>query len=153
MALKGPRSILETDITCTLDVVSARGFIAVYNTTGSGVALGDSASICTIITSASGYKPAGLLMNDVVNVDTTKYHINFQKDETLVNERVTLLKKGRITTDALTSGRAPSAGDKAYLGASGKFTDLWVNDVATPFVGKFASKKDQNAYISVDVNI
>jgi hypothetical protein len=34
------------------------------------------------------YKVAGLLINDVVNVDETRYHRNFHKDETKVNERV-----------------------------------------------------------------
>ena len=153
MALKGPRSVLETDISLTVSVASARGFLVVHGTAGSGIALGDSAGTATIQTNPSGYKVAGMLLNDVVDYDTTRYHGNFHKDETLINERANLATKGRFTTNALVSGQTPTAGDKAYLGASGKLTATWVNDVATPKVGAFAGAKDENGYVCFDLNL
>ena len=153
MALKGQRVTIEEDISLTCDVASARGFMTVYSTAGSGIALGDRAGICTISATSSGYKPAGILMNDVVDVDTTKYQLNVHKDETLIDERVTLLRKGRITTNALVSGQTPTAGDKAYLGATGKLTGSYVNDVATPRVGTFVAAKDENGYVTADINL
>lgn len=153
MALKGQRVTIEEDITLTCNVASTRGFMAVYATAGSGIALGDRAGVCTIASTSSGYKPAGILMNDVVDIDTTKYQLNPHKDETLINERVTLLRKGRITTNALVSGQTPTAGDKAYLGATGKLTGSYVNDVATPRVGTFIAAKDENGYVTADINL
>lgn len=161
MALKQPRTILETDISLTCDTVKERGYFLVYGggtagtagSSGSGVALGDRAGVATLVTAQSGSKVAGMLLNDVVNYDTTKYHGNFHKDETLINERCNLLRKGRVTTDALVSGQSPAAGDVAYLGASGKLTAAYVNDVATPKVGRFVAPKDENAFVTVDVNL
>lgn len=153
MALLGPRSILETDITMTCASVSERGYIVVHKTAGSGDQRGDHAGITEVVTAQSGKKVAGMLMCNVVNYDTTKYHGNFHQDESLINERVSLLKKGRVSTNALVAGQTPTAGDKAYLGASGKLTGTWVNDVATPKVGEFAGAKDQNGYVAVDLNL
>lgn len=153
MALLGPRNITETDISLTCATASERGYVVVYKTAGSGDQLGDHAGITEVITAQSGKKPAGVLMCDVVSYDTTKYHGNFHKDEVLINERVALLKKGRITTNALVSGQTPTHGDKAYLGASGKFTATYVNDAATPIVGEFVGAKDENGYVTVDVNL
>lgn len=153
MALKAPRAIVETDISLTCSTVTERGVITVYQTGGSGVALGDAAGSCQVATNASGLRVAGLLMNDVVTYDTTRYHGNFHRDETLQNERCNLLKKGRVTTNMLVSGQTPAAGDTAYLGASGNLTGAFVNIAATPKVGEFVGSKDSDGYVTVDINL
>jgi hypothetical protein len=108
MALKAPRVIRSTDISLTCDTATERGLCVVYGATvGSGVALGDSAGNSTVATSASGKVPAGILLNDVVDIDTTRYHWNFHQDQTLINERCNLLTDGRVTTNSSTSARSP----------------------------------------------
>lgn len=155
MALKGERVELETDISLTMASIATRGVTVCYKTMGSGVALGNSAGVADLYASASGNKVVGILMNDVVNVDQTKYHKNFHKDETILNERCRILRKGRVTTNAVT-GTPVGNGDTAYLTANGVLTPTLSTTgglVATPKVGVFVSKLDADGYATVDVNL
>ncbi len=153
MALKGPRVILETEITLTCESVASRGVVLVHVTSGSGVALGASAGEADLKANPSGYKIAGLLMNDVVSTDQTRYHHNFHKDETQTGERCTLLRKGRVTTDKIIG--TPAVDDIAYLTSSGNLTPTIGAGglVATPKVGKFVSIKDEAGFVTVDLNL
>lgn len=154
MALKGERVILETDITLTCESAASRGVVLVHKTSGSGVALGESAGEADLLAAPSGYKVAGLLLNDVVSVDETRYHRNFHKDETKAGERCTLLRKGRVTTDKITG--TPAVGDTAYLTANGVLTPTMSTTgglAATPKVGQFVSIKDASGFVSVDLNL
>lgn len=154
MALKGDRVIIETDITQTCASATNRGVVLCGVTSGSGVAVGSKAGGSDLLASPSGSRVTGLLLNDVVSVDQTRYHKNFQKDETLINERCTLLRKGRVTTDQISG--TPAEGDKAYLTTNGQLTPTLSATgglVATPKVGEFRSIKDENGFAAVDVNL
>lgn len=156
MALKGDRSIIETDITLTCESVAERGVVLVHKSgaAGSGVAIGAKAGQADLVANPSGYKVAGLLINDVVDVDITRYHTNFHKDERLVGERATLLKKGRVTTNKVSG--SPNPGDVAYLTTNGQLTPTLSATgglVATPKVGTFAGAKDENGFAAVDINL
>lgn len=154
MALKGNRVILETDITLTCPTATERGVVLCRTTPGSGVALGDLAGAADLLANPSGAAVAGLLLNDIVNVDVTRYHLNFHKDERLINQRMSLLKKGRVTTNKVTG--APTAGQTAYVTASGVLTptvSATGGVAATPKVGVFAGSLDENGYATVDVNL
>lgn len=154
MGLKGDRVILETDITMTCDSVASRGVTLVIKTGGSGVNLGDTAGAADLVANPSGYKVAGLLLNDVVDVDTTRYHLNFHKDERLVGQRSTLLRKGRVTTDKVSG--TPTAGATAYLTTNGNLTptvSATGGVTATPKVGVFAGALDENGFAAVDINL
>ncbi len=156
MALKGDRVIIETDITLTCESVASRGVVLCLKTgaDGSGVAIGDKAGAADLIASPSGYKVAGLLLNDVVNVDLTRQHLNFHKDERQISTRCTLLKKGRVTTDKISG--TPTAGATAYLTTNGNLTptvSATGGVAATPKVGVFAGGKDEAGFAAVDVNL
>lgn len=154
MALKGDRVIIETDITLTCESAASRGVILCHKTAGSGVALGDTAGQADLIAAPSGYKVAGLLLNDVVDIDETRYHRNWHKQEQKKSERCTLLRKGKVTTNALSG--SPNAGDPAYLTANGQVTPTKSTTgglVATPPVGEFKSKKDENGYVTIELNL
>jgi hypothetical protein len=98
--------------------------------------------------SQSGTKPAGLLLNDVVNLDLTRQHINWHKDEVQIGSKVTLLRQGQVTTNKVTG--TPTIGADAYYGASGVLTITSTNSTK---VGRFLSTKDADGYIKVDINI
>lgn len=156
MALKADRVVLETTMNYTCPTVAAAGFGLVVLTAGSGVALGDSAGVADLVADPSGKKFAGILMNDVESVDETRYHRNFHKDVQLTGERVTLLRKGRVTTNALVSGQSPTDGQTAYLSTDGKFTPTKSTTgglVATPPVGEFKGLKDESGYVCIDINL
>jgi hypothetical protein len=154
MALKGDRFILEWDVTKSCPVVAEEGVVLVQNTSGSGVAIGDTAGSATLAASASGTVPAGILVGNVVNVDVTRYHLNFQKNETLIGMKVSIVRKGRLTTNKVTG--SPTVGSTAYLTANGVLTPTLSATgglVATPKVGVFQGALDENGYATVDINL
>ena len=81
MALKGDRYELETTIDFFMNEVAERGGVATLSTAGSGAALDQSAALVSYATNQSGIAPIGILLNDMVNIDQTRQHINFHKNE------------------------------------------------------------------------
>ena len=149
MALKPDRIESYTDISFFCDTVSERGGVVSHITGGSGVSMDDANSVVRYAANQSGTKPAGLLLNDVVNIDLTRQHINWNKDEMQVGGKVTLLRQGQVTTN-MVAAVTPAIGEDAYYGASGLFTNVSTNSVK---VGRFLSTKDVNGYVKVDINI
>jgi len=159
MALKPDRIELQTDISYFMNNSTTstieRGGVASISTGGSGVAMDDSSAVVAYATTASGCKPVGVLLNDVVNIDLTRQHINWHKDEVQGGGKVTLLQVGQITTDRVVG--SPTAGAAAYVGASGNFSATPPSDAGTEDeayrVGRFLSAKDADGYAKVAVNI
>lgn len=151
MALKSDRIEAYTDISffCN-DTTAERGGVMVFSTLGSGVAMDDSAAVVTYSANQSGKVPAGLLLNDVVNLDLTRQHINWHKDEVQTGSKVTLLRQGQVTTNLIVDGVTPGVGSGAYVGASGYLTTVSTNSVK---VGTFLSSKDSDGYAKVDINL
>lgn len=155
MALKPDRIELQTDVSFFMNSTATRGGVASVTTGGSGVALDDSAAVVSYAATTSGSKPVGVLLNDVVNLDLTRQHINWHKDEVQVGGKVTLLQVGQVVTNMVTG--SPSAGQPAYVGASGNFSATPPSDAGTEDeayrVGRFLSSKDSDGYAKVAVNI
>lgn len=97
---------------------------------------------------ASG-NPAGVLMNDVVDLNLTRTHINWHQDQVQVGNKVDVLVRGVVRTNSLKSGDTPAAGDPAYYAANGEFTTTSGSDQ----VGKFAGPADADGYVEVEVNV
>jgi hypothetical protein len=151
MALKPTRIESYTDVSYFMDTVAERGGVVVHTTSGSGASLDDGNAVVAYPTGVvSGTKPAGLLLNDVVNLDLTRQHINWYRDEVQVGGKVTLLRQGQVTTDMVASGQTPTAGIDAYYDVTGKFTTVSTNSTK---VGRFLSSKDSDGYVKVDINI
>lgn len=153
MALKGDRHILYDDIRWFCNDVTERGVVLVHSGSGgSGVSMDNVLNLVTLpgTGSVSGLLPAGLLLNDFVSVDESRFHINFQKDEQRIGSKAHLLKKGWVYTDKLVSGNTPSAGAPAYLGASGKVSTTSTNAAR---VGTFKGYKDSDGFVLVEIDI
>lgn len=148
MALKPDRIEHLTDISFFMNTVAERGGVVSFVTSGVGVSMDDADAVVAYATAASGSVPAGVLLNDVVNLDLTRQHINWHKDEVQVGGKVTLLRVGQVTTD-LVDG-SPEAGDGAYVGPSGTISTTSTNAVK---IGTFLSGKDADGYAKVSVNI
>ena len=108
----------------------------------------DANAVVAYASVASGSLPVGILLNDVVNIDLTKQHINWHKDEVQVGGKVTLLRNGQVTTNLLAG--TPSAGAKAYVGANGNISTVSTNAVE---IGQFLSATDADGYAKVSVNL
>lgn len=150
MALKPDRIEAYTDISFFMNEVGERGGVVVHSTSGSGVSMDNPNAVVEYAASPSGKSPAGLLLNDVVNLDLTRQHINWHKDEVQVGSKVTLLRQGQVTTNVVATGLDISAGDVAYFGAEGALTTVSTNSTQ---VGRFLSDYDADGYVKVDINI
>jgi len=155
MALKPDRIETQTDVSFFMNSTATRGGVASVSTGGSGVAMDDASAVVAYVAAASGSKPVGVLLNDVVNLDLTRQHINWHRDEVQQGGKVTLLQVGQVTTDWVVGD--PNAGDSAYVGASGYFSSTAPADDDTENenyrVGRFLSSKDSDGYVKVAVNI
>ena len=157
MALKTDRSVLDTDISFFMNEAATRGGVASVSTGGSGAAMDQGEALVTYAALPSGKVPVGLLLNDMVNIDLTRQHLNQHKDEVQKGGKVTLLRKGYVVTDNIQG--SPSAGDPAYVAHSGNLaaSDLSNDDTdtdgSTRLVGRFLSSKDQDGYAKVYIDL
>ena len=150
MGLKRDRIEAYTDISFFMNQVAERGGVAVHVTAGEGVSMDDANAVVEYPSDPSGTAPAGLLLNDVVNYDLTRQHINWHRDEVQVGGKVVVLRHGQVSTNMLVSGITPSAGTDAYVGANGLIGTSSTNAVK---IGQFLSSKDADGYAKVSVNI
>ena len=158
MALKSDRSVLDTDISFFMNEAATRGGVASVSTGGSGAAMDQGEALVTYAALPSGKVPVGLLLNDMVDIDLTRQHLNQHKDEVQKGGKVTLLRKGYVVTNSI-EGDDPSAGDPAYVAHSGNLaaSDLSNDDTdedgSTRVVGRFLSSKDQDGYAKVYIDL
>ena len=155
MALKADRHELATDISFFMDEVASRGGIACISTGGSGAALDQAGAKVSYVADASGAVPAGLLLNDMVNLDLTRQHINWHKDEVQKGGKVTILTQGNVVTNMIYPGDTPTAGGLAYVAHSGYIAaankDSTLGQASV--VGRFISTKDEDGYVKVAINL
>ena len=158
MALKTDRSTLQTDISFFMNEAATRGGVVALSTGGSGASMDNGAALVTYAALPSGKVPIGLLVNDMVNIDLTRQHLNHHKDEVQKGGKVTLLTKGWVVTSNL-EGTDPNAGDAAFLAHSGNLstTDLSADDTdadgSTRVVGRFVSDVDEDGYAKVFIDL
>ncbi len=135
MALKGDRSIGPAAHTIDFfyNSTAEKGEVLIYSTAGSGSALDDANAVVTRPSAdASGQRAAGVVLNDVVNIDLTRQHINFQKDEMQRGGKVTLLQRGTIVTDMIESGASLTLGASMYFKLDDNPGDTTSRGVFTP---------------------
>ena len=150
MALKGDRNVLETDISFFLNETAEKGQVLFHNTAGSGAAMDNSSALAKLTAEASGSIPLGVVLNDVVDIDQTRQHINWHKDEVQKGGKVTIMTKGTVVTDQI-SGTAPTVGQVAYAADNGKISA--VQDGTAIAIGRFLSVQDADSYAKVAVNL
>jgi len=151
MALRPDRNELQTDLSFFMNEVAERGIVVVHSTQGSGAAMDDSTAVVAIPGAGDLAKhPAGLLLNDVVDLDLTRQHINFAKDEMQKGGKCLLLRRGFVVTNMITG--AITLGEQAYFSTDGKLTSSSAYSGST-VVGRWLSKKDADGYAKIDINI
>ena len=155
MALKGDRNVLETDISFFLNETAEKGQVLFHNTAGSGAAMDQAGALVKYTASAADTAvPVGILLNDVVNLDLTRQHINWHKDEVQKGGMVSVLKKGWVVTNLIAG--TPAAGLGAFVddGTAGYIaTAAEVADGKYIQIGRFMSTKDEDGYAKVEVNL
>ena len=158
MALKSDRYEFQTDVSFFMNEVAERGGVVVLPSTStpSGAAMDSSVNVVSYAANPSGLAPIGVLLNDMVNLDLTRQHINWHKDEVQKGGKVTVLRKGYVLTNRISTSGTPVAGDAAYvaesglISTSGKALSL---DSGAVRIGRFLSAKDTDGYAKVEINL
>lgn len=187
MALKPDRNELDVDISyfwaTGIGYGSERGgwVSATGSTVASGAAMDQAANQVWYGLNATGVRPLGILLNDVVNIDLTRQILNPYKSEVQVGDKITLLKKGYVVTNRVVTTIGPNSvavvpGAPAYTGPSGFITSVasgalglgntttangtgkdfnaHINSPSGSYViGKFLSKVDEDGYAKVYVDL
>jgi|TARA_R110000751_G_scaffold130895_4_gene233023 hypothetical protein len=155
MALKADRNELDVDISFFYNAGTAeRGGVVSITSVGSGAAMDQAGALVAYTAAANDVIPVGILLNDVVNLDLTRQHINWHKDEVQKGGKVSILKKGYVVTNNITG--TPTAGALAYLDdlTAGNLT-VKANVDTTEYisVGRWMSSLDEDGYAKVEINL
>ena len=157
MALKGDRLLAITEISYFMDMEAEKGGIVVLKTAGSGAALDQQAAEVEYVAAPSGKVPMGILLDDMVDKDLTRTHLNFQKSEHQKGSKVGFMREGWVVTNMLYSPtgvlHVPVAGAVAYVGASGMLTSYIGANLENPAVGRWESTIDEDNYARVYVKL
>jgi hypothetical protein len=159
MALRPDRRTIDSDIRHFMNTTAERGGIVCWSVSGSvnpsGAANDQAENVVAYVATPSGKKPVGVLMNDVVNLDLTRQHQNFHKDEIQLGGKVTIYPKCTIVTDYVYPGQTPLPGETAYVGHSGYFSNrkIQADDSGTHIVGRFETRKDEDGFATISVNL
>ena len=111
----------------------------------------DANAVVEYAAAAAGSNPAGLLLNDVVDLDLTRQHMNWFKDEVQKGSKVTLLRQGFVVTNMIDGAATPAAGEPAHYAANGLLTNNTASGSVQ--VGRWLSAKAADGYAKVDINI
>ena len=160
MALKPDRVEHLTDLSFFMNETGNRGGIVTFRVSAaaSGAAMDDANAKVGYPTGTTAaefgtqnQKPAGLLLNDVVNLDLTRQHINYHKDEVQKGSKVLLLQRGTVVTDQISgTPTAANIGATLYFDQDGK---LGVGVNGSNPVGRLLSIKDADGYAKVSIDI
>jgi hypothetical protein len=154
MALKSNRFEESTDISFFYNAGTATrgGVVVLDNTNASGAALDQGANLVKYAQVTSTSVPVGILLNDVVNKDLTKTHLNQQKNEVQKGGKVTVLTRGWIVTNMIDGNPTPGQACFASSGTAGYVSATSAVGGALG-IGRFMSNKDADGYAKVFVNL
>jgi hypothetical protein len=157
MALKADRIEESTDISHFYNAGTATrgGVVLLDAANASGAAMDQGANLVKYAIASASDVPIGVLLNDVVNKDLTRTHLNQFKDEVQKGGKVTVMTRGQVTTSNLTG--SPAAGGLAFAcGTTAGNIATSGGDAAESgalCIGRFLSVKDSDGYAKVHVNL
>ena len=160
MALKADRFEESTDISHFYNAGTAtRGGVVVLDAAAlagaSGAALDQGENLVKYASATATSVPVGVLLNDVVNKDLTRTHLNQFKDDLQKGGKVTVMTRGWVGTSNIDG--TPAAGDLAFASpvTAGAICNSTTFAAASGelAVGRFMSRKDADGYAKVYVNL
>lgn len=156
MALKADRYEESTDISYFMTAATGDrgGVVCLDLLSASGAAMDQGDNTVSYQAAATTDVPVGILLNDVVNKDLTRTHLNQYKDEVQLGGKVTVLTRGWVVTNKVTG--TPAAGDLAYASETiGEISTVAADATASGnlAIGRFMSAKDADGYAKVYVNL
>lgn len=158
MALKADRYEESTDISFFYNEGTAtRGGVVILADQGlaSGAAMDQGENLVKYGTATKSDVPVGILLNDVVNKDLTRTHLNQHKDEVQKGGKVTVMTRGWVVTSNIEG--TPVAGELAFASpftagavCNGTTFAAQSGELA---IGRFMSRADGDGYAKLYVNL
>ena len=160
MALKADRYEESTDISYFYNAAEAtRGGVVCLADNGlaSGAALDQGENLVSYLEAAATNIPIGILLNDVVDKDLTRQHINQHKDEVQLGGKVTVLTRGWVMTDKITGTAIAGSGAYADSTTAGNISSHMPLGTAQASgnlcIGRWGSRMDDDLYAKLYVNL
>ena len=156
MALKPDREYNEViDITnfwVAAQTSAEKGGVASQTGSSTGVGIDDTSITVAYLASPSTASIAkGILLNTVAAaMSTTRDFINYENGEIRPGTKCALVKKGFVVTDMIITTDTPTAGQAAYLAASGL---IGSGTTTGPQVGRFETAKDAAGFARISIDI
>jgi hypothetical protein len=151
MALKRDRLLPGefTEISYFMNAVAEKGGVVSIVTVGSGAYPGNPNNTVAYAANPSGQTPKGVLLDDVIQLDLTRFHPNFYREQVPVGYKVSLATRGWVSTNLVIG--TPVGTEHAYLAASGNISPSQAT--GAPQVGDFESTLDEDGYARFRIKI
>jgi len=154
MALRPQRHVHQTTMDYILTQAAEPGTVLVASGTSTPTAaIADS----SLLTTASGVAPVGVLLNTRESFNYAKEYERFQYDTDDLNTVVSLLREGEVETNLVVENAGTIVnGDPAYLAPDGRLgnSDLGASDASVRLlVGQFLSTVDSDGFVRVRINL
>ncbi len=157
MALKTDRYEESTDISFfyVAGTGTRGGVVCLDDLSASGAAMDQGGNSVVYAAADSDSVPVGILLNDVVDKDLTRTHLNQYKDEIQKGGKVTVMTRGWVVTNNVDG--TPGPGDLAY--ASNAVAGNIANSAGGApesgalALGRFMSAPDADGYAKVYINL
>lgn len=149
MSLKADRDFAKHAFGYKSAAVATNGGLVSVSTASSGVGL-DGVGVAAEVANPSGAQVLGVLLDNVEDLGT-RLPRNHYGENVNVGDQVSIGSEGFCVTDKVYPGVTPAAGDSAYLGQSGYFTNAQAT--GAPKVGRFETTKDEGGFVKVSINI
>lgn len=148
--LKPDRNLTQWVFNYKSGAAATKGGLVSASTSASGVGANGPAT-ASYSANPSGAHVLGVLLDDVevLHADLDRNHY---KEVVGVGDQVSIGSQGWVVTDMVYPGVTPTAGQTAYLGQSGYFTNVQTPAQA-PKVGRFETSKDEDGFVKVSINI
>ena len=155
MALKADRYEESTDISYfyTAGTATRGGVVCLDLLSASGAAMDQGNNTVSYQTVGQTDVPMGILLNDVVNKDLTRTHLNQYKDEVQQGGKVTVMMRGWVVTNNIDG--TPGPGDMAYASSAvaGNISTIVASTSGNLAIGRFMSAPDADGYAKVYINL
>jgi hypothetical protein len=148
--LKADRNLTQWVFNYKAGAAATMGGLVSSTTSASGVGA-NGPGTASYVANPSGAFVLGVLLDDVEVLDP-KLDRNPFREVVGVGDQVSIGSEGWVVTDMVYPGVSPTAGQAAFLGQSGYFTNVQTPAQA-PKVGRFETSKDEDGFVKVSLNI
>lgn len=150
MSLKADRDLKQWVFNYKSAAAATKGGLVSASTPASGVGA-NGPGVAGYVVNPSGAHVLGVLLDDVEVLDA-RLDRNHYKEVVGVGDQVSIGSEGWVVTNMVVPGLTITAGQSAYLGQSGYFSNVQ-SPAQAPKVGRFETSQDEDGFVKVSLNI